>query len=366
MELRARRALAIDVRFTRATLLDRKERRTRLAIQHEHVTVLGDLRHRRHAAATARDGDEIRRRREIPVPDVVLDALEMPHALAGARVEREHAVGKEVVAVAVHTVEIEGSGSGRGEHHGVRLIDRHARPRVGAAAQLIRLGGPRVVAELARLRNGVEDPAQLAGHHVEGTDVSRRSGQRFGHAAAEDQHVFEDRARCAGAHGHAIDGLAEPLAEIDAATGAERVDRLSSLPIDRPQEIAIGHEDAIVVDGDAAMAEPGARPAAAGRIEPPAFAARRGIDRGHLQRRRRHIERPVNDDGIALHLGALEVIAGFVGPRHLQAIDVAAVDLIERREADVVAPAVHRPAGVRRLRRTQSDDEHGRSRGDQV
>jgi hypothetical protein len=49
-------------------------------------------------AAVLREGDEGGRGREVAVPDVVLHRLEVPHALAGRRVQAEDAVRVEVVA----------------------------------------------------------------------------------------------------------------------------------------------------------------------------------------------------------------------------------------------------------------------------
>src|SRR5207244_8180881 len=117
------------------------------------ITVLRDLRDGVDLPAVARDRDEIRRRGKVPVPHVVAEALEMPDALAGARVEREDAVREEIVAVTRDAVEIERRGSGRCEDHRVLLIDGHAGPRIRAAFDRVRIGRPRVVAALAGLRN---------------------------------------------------------------------------------------------------------------------------------------------------------------------------------------------------------------------
>ena len=86
---------------------EREERLAGPSVQHVDVAEFRDLRDRIDAAAVPGDGDQIRRGGKVPVPDVVFDALEMPQALAGARVERQDAVGEQVVAVAVDAIEVE-------------------------------------------------------------------------------------------------------------------------------------------------------------------------------------------------------------------------------------------------------------------
>ncbi len=107
MTLRGRRPLAVDRGFRRAAFLHREQRRAGLAIQHEHVAVLGELRYGLHRLAVAHHGDQVRRRRQVPVPQIVLDDLVVPDALAGARVECQHRIGEQVVAVTIDAVPIE-------------------------------------------------------------------------------------------------------------------------------------------------------------------------------------------------------------------------------------------------------------------
>ena len=76
--------------------LDWEERRAGTAIEHEDVAVLGDLRDGLDRAAVAPDSHQGRRGGKVAVPDIVLDALEVPDALAGARVEREHVLANRL------------------------------------------------------------------------------------------------------------------------------------------------------------------------------------------------------------------------------------------------------------------------------
>ena len=121
---------------------------------------------------------------------------------------------------------------------------------------LVRVVRPRVVAEFAGLRNRVEHPALLAGVHVERANMAGRPGKVSGTRAAEDQQVLEHDAGRAGADTDALDRTIESLAQIDAAAVAKRRDRVAGAFVERPEEIAIADEHAILVHGDAAMPEP--------------------------------------------------------------------------------------------------------------
>src|SRR5262249_2378302 len=150
-----------------------------------HEPGLRHLRDGLHRLAVAPDRHEIWRGREVEVPQIVVQALEVPDALAGARVEREHAVGEQVVAGTVRAVKVERRRTGRRESPGVLLIDRDAGPRVRAAGDLPRVLRPGVVAELAGPWNRVERPADLSRVDVVRADVAGRGRQRLGDGAAD-------------------------------------------------------------------------------------------------------------------------------------------------------------------------------------
>ena len=103
---------------------------------------------------------------------------------------------------------------------------------------------PRVVAELAGARHGVERPDEFAGEHVVGADVAGRRHVAFAGGAAEDDQVLEDlarRVRLDGADGLRIAAV-DPDAQIDDAVGAERHDRLARLRVHLLQQ-AVHRED---------------------------------------------------------------------------------------------------------------------------
>ncbi len=110
--------------------------------------------------------------------------------------------------------------------------------------------------------------------------------------------------------------------------------------------ISIGDEEPIPVHGDPAMAEPGPRRGAAARIETPELAPGLGVEGDDFHRGSRRVEHALDDDRVALHLRTLERIAAVVDPSDLEAGNVAAIDLDERRVAAVAGAAVQWPVGV--------------------
>ena len=64
-------------------VLDRPDRLSRPSIEHIEEPCLRDLHERRNLPPLHLDVDQVRGRRQIPVPDIVSNGLEMPHPLAG-------------------------------------------------------------------------------------------------------------------------------------------------------------------------------------------------------------------------------------------------------------------------------------------
>src|SRR5262245_39147236 len=98
----------------------------------------------------------------------------MPESLPRSRVERDEAVGKQVVSRPVTTEEIEARCAKGNERDSVLQIDGQFTPVVNAARFLVSPFRPRVVTEFTRMRNAVEDPHDLAGPYVVGLDIGGR------------------------------------------------------------------------------------------------------------------------------------------------------------------------------------------------
>ena len=309
---------------------------------------LGNLGNRVDRLPVARDRHQRRRGREVAVPEIVLQALKVPDPPARVRVQRDDAVGEEIVAHPVHAVEVVRRRPRGEEDHPPLLVDGDAGPGVRPAGHLPRVGRPGVVAVLARVRNGVEGPANLPGRDVVGPDVARRAGQRFRHRGADDQQVPVHHARRAGAHRQSLDRPTESGTEVDPAAVVAPT-RCSSpgSGVEREEPMPVVEVDAAVMNDHATIANPGAGKAPAGRVEAPELLPGGGVEREGPLLGRHRVEDPVDDHRVRLHLGPVERVLGVVGPRDLKPGDVLRGDLRQRHVVVVgVATLVDGPVGA--------------------
>ena len=185
--------------------------------------------------------DQVRRRRQIAVPDVVANGLEMPEPLAGRGLKRDQRVRVEVVAGPVRAVEV--------RRRRIRSARRRCRGlrRAPCPAQLF--APPLYFHEsfdhvscpgFAGMRNGVERPAQLAGPRVVGSDVAGRRGQAFRYASADDQQIAVDdrRASSGGWTGSADRGRDR---RADRCARRRRTSR-SAFPVRASSRIHVGRD----------------------------------------------------------------------------------------------------------------------------
>src|SRR5262245_46709574 len=98
----------------------------------------------------------------------MVDELEEPLPLPGPEVDAHQALGKQIVAGTMAAIEIRCRRFDRQVHEAELFVDADLGPDAGVAVGRPRFLFPRVVAELARARDGVKGPQQLAGPHVEG------------------------------------------------------------------------------------------------------------------------------------------------------------------------------------------------------
>ena len=69
------------------------------------------------------NGGQLRRRRVVVIPQVVMDHLKMPQAFAGACIQREQAIAEEIGAGPVRAVEVERGGAGGEVGDAALLVD---------------------------------------------------------------------------------------------------------------------------------------------------------------------------------------------------------------------------------------------------
>src|SRR5947208_2162321 len=112
------------------------------------------------------------RRRYIHVPQRMVDQLKVPFALSGLQVHADEAFSEEIVSRPMPAVEIAGWRFYRQVDESKLLVHGNLRPHAGVAGVFRRAFFPGVVAKLAFLGNGVENPEPFAGAHVESAHVA--------------------------------------------------------------------------------------------------------------------------------------------------------------------------------------------------
>src|SRR5277367_1755765 len=177
------------------TFFDREKRLAIGTVKHVQVPLLGCLCDCLHAPAVVSYRQQSRRRRKIPIPNVMMDALEVPKALAGFGIEREQSVCEEIVACTVGSIKIEYCRSCRDIDNAPPGIERHPRPVVRCAGAFPCFSRPTGVAEFSRMRDGMKSPSQTARLHIECTDVAGRRGIRLGVATPDNNQILINNPR---------------------------------------------------------------------------------------------------------------------------------------------------------------------------
>ena len=209
---------------------------------------------------------------------------------------------------------------------------------------------PRVGADLAGLRDGIELPDFLARPHIEATDIS-------GHAllvaaASHDNLCHHDvahhesrRDRADVRHRRALD---DALAQVDPAIAAKPCRWLARLRIDRDQA-AVGRVvekplfGAVGPVGQRARRQRRAASADVHRLrlERPQCLARARLDGGHAVVQPRHVQHTIVQQRRRLVVTRGRVARRICAPapRDLQPIHRLAVDLVQRRIAGLTSIA---------------------------
>src|SRR5690606_38489893 len=172
--LRGPRLLAYERRRGNRLLDDGEERFARRPVEQEDVSRLRDLRGGIDSAPLVHDGHQVGWGRRIAIPQIMVYEMKMPDPLTRFGIERKERIAEQVHAHAIASVEVGCRWPRRDVHEAPLRIETPAGP--GIRPTHIRPGviGPCLIAVLARLRNRMEYPFQVARSYVEGTNVARR------------------------------------------------------------------------------------------------------------------------------------------------------------------------------------------------
>ncbi len=258
----------------------------------------------------------------------------MPFAASGLRVERDHRIGIQVVALAVVTDHVRpGVADGPVQRVELRVVAAgHPRRR---ARMIDRVALPCFRPGLAARRDGPESPDLLAGRLLVGRNESARALIPSGDAC--DHQIADDHRRAGAVVVLAPVGHLRLPQERAAGT------------IERDEMRVVGrHEDALAADCDAAIDASGrntGQPTRARAPVVPDLAPTAGIECVEIVRRA-DVHQAVHDDRRHLHL---RHVGQREDPLRREARDIVSRDLSQRAVAVSAGLAVVcRPAALRR------------------
>ena len=272
----------------------------------------------------------------VVVPNVVGRELEVPLALPGLDVDRQHAVAVEVVAGPCVAAPVGRRVAGGPEQGLRRRVVAAGRPG-GGAARLVRFAGPGLDSGLARVRHRVVAPEELAGLQV--VAVEEAPDSVLAAADADDHHALRDeRGR---RDGEAL-GVGNDL---------NIPGEFACLAVEGQQTGVQGaHHDEIAGDADAAVHRPAADPQVGGVlvVVAPEQAPVSRVVGEQAVHRRGQVEDPVVDYGGGFELAG---DAGLGDPGETEVGDALRRQLGDRRVAPAcVVAAVVEPGLPRRGR----------------
>ena len=375
--LRRRIRLARHIALRDGTLLDRPDGLPRRAIEHIHHRLLAHDGDRLDGPAVHGDVFEDGRRRDVHVPERMVDELKVPLAHTRLQIHRHEAVGEEVVTGTPATVEVRrGCFDGQVDQAQL-LVHRHLIPDAGIAVERPGVLLPRVVAELAGSRNRVKVPEPSPCPDVERLDdalgvvvgfrrvpfpecrADDHDAVRDGGRGVETNLARDEVDRLAGAeHGGRFQIHRAVLAERGnphACPGVERDQLEARRDVEDPFVAVAGSAVGPVRHATAGeLTRCGRATCAFGLAVDPAELAGGGVDRHHgapgagrgVDDTTDHERRPLE---LELRPGA-EVVR-FDPPGDLEVVEVRRRDLGEWRVMVVaIAAVVRRPLAVRRAR----------------
>src|SRR5688500_18685175 len=102
----------------------------------------------------------------------MMHRLIVPLPLPGARIQRDHAVAKQIAAFPKRAVKILGRRTCGHEGPSSLLIDRHSAPGIGSTIVFAGYPLPGIMPQFALPGNRVESPFELSGGRIVRTDMS--------------------------------------------------------------------------------------------------------------------------------------------------------------------------------------------------
>ena len=194
--------------FGNRTLFDAKYRLAGDAIQNKHPARFAHRRERRNLLPVFHDIHQPGRGRQIIIPKIVMDHLEVPFVLSGVGVDSDDRIAEQVRARAIAAVVIRRSRA-EGDVNDAALFvgGQEPAPGVRAGAIFPAVIQPAVVADLRPDLESIETPTASRRAGIEGARISRRTVFALAGAGADQDQILEDGRHAVVRHHHVEDAL---------------------------------------------------------------------------------------------------------------------------------------------------------------
>jgi hypothetical protein len=351
--LRGRIPLAGHASLGNGTFLDAEDGLARVAVEDEHPSGLADDLDRGNLLTVDLEVEQAWSRRQIGIPQVVMNRLEIPFELARGCVHGDDGICEKVRARPVSAVVVRGrSADGHVDRVGLFVRGHVPAPDVCAGAAVPTIVEPGFVTDFTRTRDGVKSPEELAGDRVVGARVARRSLGQLADAGAEQGDVLKDCGDAAVADGQLGDSASREGGHEFSGGGVER----DQFAVER------GEDNTRRVRAVSEPVRNASRRGLAGRqFVVPDFLAGLGINCQHFVSGGK-VHDSVDGDGRDFQAAAFDQ---FHGPGLRQLRDVLRIDLLERgitRTRGIVT--IHRPVAGALLRLGCRSERRGKKRGE--
>ena len=176
-----RQHLSFDAIGGNFHFIDREYGNARLPVEYINIALFGDLGDRIDLLSVSFYGNQIGRSRDVAIPHIMMHELIMPDPFAGVGIERQKAIGEEIVTLAIAAVKVKSCGP-CGHVDDLPLpVDAHATPVVGTAHIRIQvvIRRPCFISEFTGTGDGAEHPFDFPRDDIETLYISRCRPGRF-------------------------------------------------------------------------------------------------------------------------------------------------------------------------------------------
>src|SRR5215469_13565234 len=171
---------------------NRPQRLASHAVENEQEALLRSLCDRIDCRTVPVDRHQLRSRCGVVVPEVMMHKLKVPQIFACSHVQRDEAIRKEILPLAICAIKVVGRSARGGVQDASFLIHRELAPDVRSSDIGPGIGRLSFITPFSGVRHGVEDPSKTARAHIVGTNISRGRSILLACSRANNKEILEN------------------------------------------------------------------------------------------------------------------------------------------------------------------------------